>query len=123
MMVAVPTTVALLLTALALAGYEVVNYRRAIDQKLVTVADIVGRNSTAALTFGDAGVARDILGALEAEPTIQAGVIFDRHRPAPANRANDRPACRVKWYCRSSSMASGSVPSTCARRSTSWSRG
>lgn len=78
MMVALPTTVALLLAAVALAGYEVFTYRQAIDQKLVTVADIVGRNSTAALTFSDSTVARDILGALAAEPTIEAGTIFDR---------------------------------------------
>ncbi len=78
LMVALPTIVALLLAASALAAYEVFTYQRAIDQKLVTVANIVGRNSTAALTFGDAAVARDILAALQAEPTIETGAIFDR---------------------------------------------
>ncbi len=78
LMVALPTIVALLLAASALAAYEVFTYQRAIDQKLVTVANIVGRNSTAALTFGDAAVAHDILAALQAEPTIESGAIFDR---------------------------------------------
>ena len=63
---------------LALAGYEVVTFRRMLDQRLVTVADIVGRNSTAALAFGDRKVADDVLGALAAEPAIETGAVFDR---------------------------------------------
>ncbi len=78
-LVALPTMIALLLSAVALGGYEIVTFRRALDERLVTVADIIGRNSTAALTFGDRAVARDILGALEAEPAIEAGAIFDRN--------------------------------------------
>jgi diguanylate cyclase (GGDEF)-like protein len=76
-LVALSTTLALILAAVSLGAYEVVTYRRTLEQKLITVADIVGRNSTAALAFGDRTVARDILGALEAEPAIEAGAIFD----------------------------------------------
>jgi diguanylate cyclase (GGDEF)-like protein len=77
-LVALPTTIALLLSAVALSAYEVVTFRRALDERLVTVADIIGRSSTAALTFGDRMAARDALSALEAEPAIEAGAIFDR---------------------------------------------
>jgi diguanylate cyclase (GGDEF)-like protein len=72
------TALALSLAALSLGGYEVVTFRRALDQKLTVVAEIVGRNCTAALAFGDRAVARDVLAALAAEPSIEAGVVFDR---------------------------------------------
>lgn len=71
------TTVALLVAATAFASYEVVTYRRTLEQKLETVADVIARNSTAAITFRDPAVAKDVLGGLEAEPAAEAGVIFD----------------------------------------------
>lgn len=76
-LVALPTTIALLLAALALGAYEVVTSRRALEQQLVTVADITARTSVAALGAGNRALARDILGALQAEPAIEAGAIFD----------------------------------------------
>jgi len=72
------TVLALGLAALGLGTYEVVTFRRALEQKLTVVAEIVGRNSTAALEFGDRSVATDVLTALEAEPSIEAAVIFDK---------------------------------------------
>jgi diguanylate cyclase (GGDEF)-like protein len=69
-----------------------VTFRRALDQKLTVVAEIVGRNCTAALAFGDRAVARDVLGALEAEPAIQAGVIFDKEGRPFATYASDAAA-------------------------------
>jgi diguanylate cyclase (GGDEF)-like protein len=72
------TVLALTLAALAFGTFEVTTYRRALEQKLTVVAEIVGRNCTAALAFGDRAVARDILQALGAEPSIEAGVIFDK---------------------------------------------
>ncbi|MGE3958983.1 MAG: diguanylate cyclase [Vicinamibacterales bacterium] len=71
------TTLALTLAALALASYEVITFRRALEQKLTVVAEIVGRNSTAALAFGDAKAAKDVLGALDAEPAIELGAVYD----------------------------------------------
>jgi diguanylate cyclase (GGDEF)-like protein len=41
------------------------------------VADVIGRNCTAALAFGDKTVAVDVLAALEAESGIEAGAVFD----------------------------------------------
>lgn len=72
------TALALSLAALSLGTFEVLTFRRALEQKLTVVAEIVGRNSTAALEFGDASVAADILVALEAEPSIEMGAVFDR---------------------------------------------
>ena len=72
------TALALSLAAIALGTYEVVTFRRALEQKLTVVAEIVGRNCTAALAFGDKSVAKDVLAALDAEPSIEAGAVFDK---------------------------------------------
>jgi diguanylate cyclase (GGDEF)-like protein len=72
------TVLALSLAAVSLGTYEVLTFRRALEQKLNVVAEIVGRNSTAALAFGDKSVATDVLTALDAEPAIEAGVVFDK---------------------------------------------
>jgi diguanylate cyclase (GGDEF)-like protein len=74
---AASTTLALMLAATAISVYDIVTFRRALAQKLTTVAEIVGRNTTAALAFSDSSVASDLLGALGAEPSIVEGVVFD----------------------------------------------
>ena len=78
-LMAVTSMVALLVASIALGGYEVVAFRRALAQQLTTVADIVGRNCTAALAFGDQSVAGDLLGALSAEPSVRTGAVYDRN--------------------------------------------
>jgi diguanylate cyclase (GGDEF)-like protein len=86
----VTAALALVGAGAALGGYEVLTFRRTLAQKLTTVADIIGRNCTAALAFGDQTVARDVLGALEAEPSVESGTVYDRggqvfatYRPGP----------------------------------------
>ncbi len=71
------TALALSLAALSLGTYEVLTFRRSLEQKLMVVAEIVGRNSTAALTFGEPSAANEALAALDAEPSIEAGAVFD----------------------------------------------
>jgi len=78
-LMAATTAIALSLAALSLGTYEVVTFRRALEQKLTVVAEIVGRNCTAALAFGDKSVAKDVLAALDAESSIEAGVVFDKN--------------------------------------------
>jgi diguanylate cyclase (GGDEF)-like protein len=73
------TALALTLTALSLGTYEALTFRHALEQKLMVVAEIVGRNCTAALAFDDASAANDVLVALDAEPSIEAGAVFDKH--------------------------------------------
>ena len=62
---------------MSLGTFEMVTFRRGLEQKLTVVADIVGRNSTAALSFRESSTAIDVLAALEAEPSIEAGAVFD----------------------------------------------
>src|SRR2546425_11923387 len=73
------TSVVLLLACLALAGYDLVTMRRAEPRKLATLSDVLAGNSTAALTFGEAQAATEVLSALKAEPHITAGCTFTRN--------------------------------------------
>ena len=75
---ALVTVLALLFSAVALGAYEVVTFRRALEQKLTVIADIVGRNCQAALAFGTPKDAGELLAALEAEPAVQVAAIYDR---------------------------------------------
>ncbi len=67
-------------TALAvscpMAIYDVVTFRRAVAQDLAVLGDVLAVNSAAALTFHDAEAARDVLGALRAEPQITLACIY-----------------------------------------------
>lgn len=72
------TAMVLTLAAVALGAYEISTFKRALEQKLTVVAEIVGRNSTAALAFGDRAAASDVLGALDAEPSIELGAVYDK---------------------------------------------
>ena len=48
---ALSTTLVLAIGAAVLGAYQATMFRRALAQKIATEADIVGRNSTAALAF------------------------------------------------------------------------
>jgi two-component system, sensor histidine kinase and response regulator len=67
-------------TALAvscpMAIYEVAKFEQTVVQNLAVVGDVLAGNSTAALTFGDAQSARDVLQALRAEPNVTAACIY-----------------------------------------------
>jgi diguanylate cyclase (GGDEF)-like protein len=76
---ALATLLALLLSGVALGAYEIVTFRRSLVQKLTTIADIVGRNCTAALAFGERSTARDVLAALQAEQDVDVGAVYDSH--------------------------------------------
>jgi diguanylate cyclase (GGDEF)-like protein len=83
---------ALMLASLAFGTAGIVSFRRSLDQKLDVVADVVGRNCTAALAFQDRSAARDVLAALAAEPSIQAGAVFDRDgHPFASYVSGDQP--------------------------------
>ena len=70
--------IALLLACLTFAAYDYFSTRDSLTRRLSTMADVVGANSTAALTFDNPTDADETLSALRAEPHIIAGVVFDR---------------------------------------------
>lgn len=71
------SVVALSTTAVALAAYEFVFYRRTVLLQLETIGAITARNSTAALAFSDSEDAALVLASLETEPAITFAALYD----------------------------------------------
>ena len=71
------TVVALLVTGAALVMYDLLSYREASINDLVTQADLLGRASAPALIFDDTKAARETLLLLQAKPRIAAAAIYN----------------------------------------------
>ena len=72
----VGVSAALAFSCLAFAGYDSIVFRNALLRDLQTLAEIVGSNSTAALSFGDQNAAAELLSALRAKPSIRKALIY-----------------------------------------------
>lgn len=72
------TIVALSLTGVALIIYELVIYRSVMTRELMSLADVIGANSAAALTFNDPKAAEQTLAALRKDARITLAVIFTK---------------------------------------------
>jgi PAS domain S-box-containing protein len=92
--------VAVSLACTAFLAYDRVTFRAGLVDRLRTQSVVVGTNTTAALSFGDVETAKQILGALEDDPVIEAACLYDHGgnrlatyiRPGgPAERCPDRP--------------------------------
>jgi signal transduction histidine kinase/CheY-like chemotaxis protein len=68
--------VALALASVALAGYEFFNLRHSMEREATMLAEMIGENSTAALTFEDYRSAQELLQSLRAHPSVVAGAIY-----------------------------------------------
>jgi signal transduction histidine kinase/DNA-binding response OmpR family regulator len=67
---------ALIPTSVAVVAYDQVAARREMRSDLDVLAEIVGSNSTAALTFGDRRAAEELLSGLKAKKHIVAAALF-----------------------------------------------
>src|SRR3979490_1501753 len=74
----VASSVSVLLLVALVLGYHVFLLQYEIVQKVATLSEIVGKNSAAALTFGDKKSAQETLSALGVEPNVLAARIVDR---------------------------------------------
>jgi two-component system, NarL family, sensor histidine kinase BarA len=72
------TIVALLLTGIALIIYELVIYRSVMTRELMSLADVIGANSVAAVTFNDQKAAEQTLAALRKDTRITQAAIFTK---------------------------------------------
>ena len=57
-------------------GYDSMNAHRQLENRLSTLADIVGQNSAAALLFDDRAAAMEVLGALDAERSVVSACLY-----------------------------------------------
>ncbi|HSI09282.1 MAG: ATP-binding protein [Rariglobus sp.] len=71
-------TAALLAACVSLAVYEVVSFRRTMAHDMTVLADIVGKNTRAAIAFEDEKTAGETLQALQADPHIVSACLYAR---------------------------------------------
>lgn len=78
LVIMVNTFIALCVAAVGFAEYGVYQFKQARLEDLNALANMMGTNSTAPLTFKDSQAAEDILRALTAKPRILSAAIYDR---------------------------------------------
>jgi signal transduction histidine kinase len=66
----------LFLCSAAFATYDLVVWRDSLRRDLEILAEIIGANSTAALSFGDADAARELLSGLKAKRHLAAACLY-----------------------------------------------
>jgi hypothetical protein len=89
-------SIALVLACAAVVAYDQIAARRDMRSDLAVLAEIVGSNSTAAVTFRDRRAAEELVSGLKAKRHIASAIIFsddgkplatylrDGERPRPA---------------------------------------
>ncbi|PYQ56741.1 MAG: hypothetical protein DMF53_24620 [Acidobacteria bacterium] len=81
MLIAMVTTGgALLLAGIAIIYFNFSRFQAEMQRDLVSLADIVAQNSTAALSFNDTNAARDTLSALHSRPSIIGAALYGSHQ-------------------------------------------
>jgi diguanylate cyclase (GGDEF)-like protein/PAS domain S-box-containing protein len=103
------STVALLVIAIGFVGYDLASFRSLLENDLVSQAEIIGRNCTAAVSFEDQAAAGEALAALSVRPDIRTAAIYlpdgrllaDYVRPGEARPILDSrviaPGARMDW--------------------------
>jgi diguanylate cyclase (GGDEF)-like protein len=78
------TTVVLLASSIALVTmtaafltFDSISSHSQLQNRLATLADVVGQNANAAISFNDPIAANEILQALQAEPPVVSGCLYD----------------------------------------------
>ena len=72
------TGIALFFSSALLIPYEMNTFQRSLINNLQVQAEILGSNSTAAITFKDGKTAEEILSALQSSPNIVAAVMYSK---------------------------------------------
>ena len=85
----VTSAAALLLASVAFTLYDRSTFLHAKTQDLSAAAQMVGANSTAAVAFGDATSATEILSALQAKQNVINACIFDKQGRVFASYSRD----------------------------------
>lgn len=101
----------LLLACGALAAYQVVDFRRALVRDMTVLADVLAKNTRAALAFQDDSAARETMQALQAEPYVTAACLYTRdgRQFAAYTRVGMPPGIPVKPAAASYRFEAGSL--------------
>jgi two-component system, sensor histidine kinase and response regulator len=73
-------SMALMLACLAFLGYDYYTFRATRTKDIQTLAEVIGSNSTGALTFQDTRSAKEVLEALRFERHVTEGGLYDQKR-------------------------------------------
>ena len=73
----IATIIAVLFASILFGASEAFNYRRNTVEQIATLADVIGTNSTAAITFEDPALADQVLASLKADDAITQAHIYD----------------------------------------------
>ena len=76
-MILLSCSVVLLLVCGVLAIYQVLDFRQGLARDTTALADVLAKNTQAALTFQDEAAARQTLQALQAEPSVIGARLYD----------------------------------------------
>jgi hypothetical protein len=68
--------VVVLLACVAVATYDLLDFRRATRRDLTILADVIGANSAAPLIFNDPRSAEEVLAALKAAPHVRLAWVY-----------------------------------------------
>ncbi len=71
------SVVVLVIACGAFLGYELWTFQRTMSRDLAILGDVVGDNTTAALTFGDNDAANGVLASLRAQHHVTAACVYD----------------------------------------------
>lgn len=71
-------TVALFLATASFIGHELISFRKTLTEKVQTLADVIGNNTQASLSFSDRKSAEETLRALRAEPHILSAHLYGK---------------------------------------------
>lgn len=80
---------AILLACAIFAVYDIVTFQTSLKKELATVAEITGSNTSAALAFGDANGAREILNSLRAQTHIVEACLYEPNGSVLARYTRD----------------------------------
>ena len=83
--------IVLLVACTAFVVHDLITFRRTMVEDLSTLAEVIGKNSTAALTFNDAKSAEENLSALRAVPNITTGFIHNQKEQVLARYRRNVP--------------------------------
>jgi signal transduction histidine kinase/ActR/RegA family two-component response regulator/HAMP domain-containing protein len=76
LVVLIACALSLALACLSLAAFEAVAFRQALARDMAVLAEIIGRNTRAALAFDDEPAATSTLASLRAEPQVEAARLY-----------------------------------------------
>ncbi len=71
--------IALVVASASFVALEVVSYRKELVERISVLADFIGTNSTAALSFDDKSTANKLLRSLEFEAAVHGAILFQRN--------------------------------------------